>query len=187
MRLNTRIALAIGCVSLLAFIVPAFGAPAPKGAEKHIARAHAPAQKPKAAQLAKTQSCAALRRSSRQQAGHRAATGAAPRLADPCRRGAQISRHQSHRAQKAVVRDLHEFRARQGRLCRHQFRRRQIICPVRPPHFLAADRRHRRAHARQARRPCRRGHRHRPARQSDHHFRQPRSSRRRGDLSAARG
>jgi uncharacterized protein (TIGR02594 family) len=54
MRLNTRIALAIGCVSLLAFIVPAFGAPAPKGAEKHIARAHAPAQKPKAAQLAKT-------------------------------------------------------------------------------------------------------------------------------------
>jgi uncharacterized protein (TIGR02594 family) len=44
MRLNTRIVFAIACVSLLAFIVPAFGAPAPKG------DAPATAHKPKAAQ-----------------------------------------------------------------------------------------------------------------------------------------
>jgi len=47
MRLNTRIAFAIGCISLLALIVPAFGAPAKPDA-KHAAGAHSPVQKSKA-------------------------------------------------------------------------------------------------------------------------------------------
>ena len=45
MRLNTPIAFAIGCVSLLALIVPAFGVPAPTGADKKNARPHGLAQK----------------------------------------------------------------------------------------------------------------------------------------------
>jgi uncharacterized protein (TIGR02594 family) len=47
MRLNTRIAFAIGCISLLALIVPAFGAPVKPDA-KHAADKHSPAQKSKA-------------------------------------------------------------------------------------------------------------------------------------------
>jgi len=50
MRLQLRIALAIGCVSLLALCLPAFGAPAKKnhvhaGAAKHIAAQHGPSTK----------------------------------------------------------------------------------------------------------------------------------------------
>jgi uncharacterized protein (TIGR02594 family) len=52
MRLNTRIAFAIGCVSLLALIVPAFGLPAPSGIEKQAARPHGLVQKPKPVQHA---------------------------------------------------------------------------------------------------------------------------------------
>ena len=50
MRFNSRIAFAIACVSLLAFIVPAFGVPAPKGDANHVSLTPAAAQKPKAAQ-----------------------------------------------------------------------------------------------------------------------------------------
>jgi hypothetical protein len=85
------------------------------------------------------------------------------------------------------VRHLHELHLGQARLCRHSFRGRQVLPPLRPAPFRAAHRRHRGALARQGRRPCRGGHRHRCAPQPDPHFRQLQSARRHRRLSALAG
>jgi uncharacterized protein (TIGR02594 family) len=49
MRFKTRIVLAIGCLSLLALSIPAFGLPTPRGIEQQRAKAHGAVQKKKVA------------------------------------------------------------------------------------------------------------------------------------------
>ena len=188
MRLQLRIALAIGCVSSLALSLPAFAFPA--GAKPQMHRAGeqpkpAPRTQPHKIKQAARDSKKAPRDFKRHRARKIAAACTASRSPSRwrsraaagrrwCARRANISAPIPPTARSCGARPFMNFVLRQGRLCRHQFRRRALLRPIRPPHFFAEDRRHRRAHARQGRRPCRRGHRHRSARQSDHHFRQSR-------------
>jgi uncharacterized protein (TIGR02594 family) len=78
MRVDTRIAFAIGCISLLALIVPAFGDPAKPAIVKHVARTHAPAAKTAIKTTTKTAAKTAAKPMTKPTAARHLAKNAAP-------------------------------------------------------------------------------------------------------------
>ena len=180
MRFNTRIAFAIGCVSLLAFIVPAFSVPAPKPDAKHAAGAHSPVQKSKAAH-AEEGRVGAQCRSSDQHAGRGAAEAAALRLAGAghARRANIIGTNPTARKKLWCATFMNFVLAKAGYAGTNsdaaksfaQYGHRISSPQVGAIAVLTRGK---------SRRPCRRRDGHRCARQSDHHFRQSRPSGRRG-------
>jgi hypothetical protein len=178
MRLKTRVLLAIGCVSLLAMSIPAFSVPAPRGLEhqrniqkKKIAQpAPAGRAKPQAARLVSMPMADAPKRP----------MFGWPALVSEARK--YIGTNPTARTRLWCATFMNLVLAKAGYAGTNSDAAKsfaQYGHRISEPQVGAIA-----AHARQARRPCRRGLRHRLARQPDHHFRQSWPSRRRGSLFA---